>query len=180
MMEGQPFFKTDKATNKNEIICNSERKVSDRANEIDPSVASCCLLTLSVAFLLIIFFFFFFFRMNGPLKEREETSRALVSVSLVSPMHKISDFLFVFFWLTMDVGPGDRLAPTGQLPLYLPHSILPPPCGSLSLDIFFEIVGKTAMKDQTRPHFYYSFRVRRLVLIDLTRHLTHFFSLLKF
>ena len=118
--------------------------------------------------------------MNGPLKEREETSRALVSVSLVSPMHKISDFLFVFFWLTMDVGPGDRLAPTGQLPLYLPHSILPPPCGSLSLDIFFEIVGKTAMKDQTRPHFYYSFRVRRLVLIDLTRHLTHFFSLLKF
>jgi hypothetical protein len=95
MMEGQPFSKTDKTTNKNEIMCDSQTKVSDRANEIDPSVASCCLLTLSVAFLLLLFFFFF--RMNGPLKEKEETSRALVSVSLVSPIHKISDFLFVFF-----------------------------------------------------------------------------------
>jgi hypothetical protein len=61
MMEGQPFSKTDKTTNNNEIICDSQTKVSDRENEIDPSVASCCLLTLSVAFLLFLLLYLLFF-----------------------------------------------------------------------------------------------------------------------
>ena len=101
---------------------------------------------------------FFLFRMNGPLKEKEETSRALVSVSLVSPIHKISDFLFVFFWLTTDGGRGDRLAPTGQLPRFFP-SLLIFPCGPLC--IFFEIERKNRNKESEPPsHLCYPFCTR--------------------
>ena len=76
----------------------------------------------SVAFLLPLSSFSEWMVLKGAGRERkEETSWALVplGVSLASPLiYKISDCLFVFFWLTTDGAPSDRLAPTGQLPLF--------------------------------------------------------------